>query len=187
MNITAGFILVLAKSTTNTLLVANPQFVHPLMDTAFEDTSDINIDPSPVKKKLLTFPKYKIEERFIDKIPEQLKENIIGAVCELSKKLEKIGLLLESINSNGDYLTKAIYSVPSTTNKHVVIAINNKGQNDNWSISSIRIEQSVYDHQDEIYAEIESLFTADQESKTTLDSDFPNDFENPFIKNGILS
>ena len=142
-------------TTTNTLLVANPQFVHPLMDTPFEDTSSANIDNEPAKKKFLTFPDYQIEERFADKIPEQLKENVIGAVCELSIKLEQHGLLLESINSNGDYLTKAVYSVPSSTDSRVIIAINNKGQKDNWSVSSIRIEQSASDHHDAINQEIE--------------------------------
>ena len=142
-----------------------------------------NIDNEPAKKKFLTFPDYQIEERFADKIPEQLKENVIGAVCELSIKLEQHGLLLESINSNGDYLTKAVYSVPSSTDSRVIIAINNKGQKDNWSVSSIRIEQSASDHHDAINQEIESLFAAEQESSGTATSEFPDDFRKPIYQN----
>lgn len=170
-------------TTTNTLLVANPQFVHPLMDTPFEDTSSVSVDNEPAKKKLLTFHDYRIEERFTDKIHEQLKESVIGAVCELSIKLEQRGFLLESINPNGDYLTKAIYSAPSSTAKQVIIAINNKGLKDNWSVSSIRIEQSPSDHQDAINQEIESLFAPEQESSDTASSEFPDDFRKPIYQN----
>jgi len=171
------------STTTNTLLVANPQLVHPLMDTPYEDTSSTNTEYEPAKKQLLNFHDYKIENRFIDKIPDQLNKNVIGAVCELSKKLEQHGLLLESVNPNGDYLTKAIYSAPSSTEKQVIIAINNKGQKDNWSVSSIRIEQSASDHQDAINQEIENLFTTEPDSNSTAVSEFPNDFRYPIYQN----
>lgn len=170
-------------TTTNTLLVANPQIVHPLMDTQFEDTSITNADNEPAKKKLLTFHAYQVENRFIDKIPEVLKENLIGAVCELSKKLEQHGILLESINPNGDYLTKAIFSAPSSMEKQVIIAINNKGQKDNWSVSSIRIEQSASEYQDAINQEIENLFTTEHESNNKVSSEFLNDFRYPIYQN----
>ncbi len=129
-------------TTTNTLLVANPQIVHPLIETQFEDTSGTNAPNETPKKKLLSFPDYEVEERFAQKIQTELKENVIGAICELSKRLEQHGLLLESINPNGDYLTKAVYSVPSNTENQIILAVSNKGQKDNWCVSSIRIEQS---------------------------------------------
>lgn len=170
-------------TTTNTLLVANPQFIHPLMDTTFEDTSSVIIDVESSRKKLLTFSDYRIEERFKDKIPEDLKQNVIGAICELSLKLEEHGLLLESINPNGDYLTKAVYSEPSNSDSRVIIILNNNGQKHNWSVTSIRIEQCATDYQHAINQKIESLFAAKQESSGAAELEFPEDFRRPIYQN----
>jgi len=53
----------------------------------------------------------------------------------------KQGYLLESVKPSGDYLTKVIFSVSNNNEKELVIAINNKGEKDNWAVSSIRIEK----------------------------------------------
>ena len=158
-------------TTTNKLLVFDPQFINPLMDTIFEDTSTLE----PPQRRLLTFPDYEIEERFVDKIPVELKQNVIGAVCELSINLEQHGLLLESINPNGDYLTKAIYSAPSEN--EIIVLVHNKGPRDNWSVSSIRIERSASEFRNIIDQEIESLFTH------IVSAEFPSDFREPIYQN----
>lgn len=158
-------------TTTNKLLVVNPQFIHPLMDTIFEDTSTVEAP----KRKPLTFPDYKIEKRFDDKIPAELKKNVKGAVRELSIKLEQHGLLLESINPIGDYLTKAIYSAPSEN--EIIVLIDNKGPRDYWSVSSIRIEPSSSEFRNIINQEIESLFTH------IVSAEFPSDFREPIYQN----
>lgn len=157
-------------TTTNALMVANPQIVHPLMDAQFEDTSVISHVSESPKKKILNFPDYDVEERFKNKIPSDLKDNITGATCELSKFLEQHGFLLESISQSGDYLTKVHFSIPSSTENHLILAISNKGQKDNWGVSSIRIEQSVAGATDIVHQEIEKLFT----SQSTME--LPDDF-----------
>jgi hypothetical protein len=163
-------------TTTNTLMVANPQSIHPLMETQFEDTSAVIHASEPSKKKILSFPNYDVEEKFRNKIPSHLKSNVIGATCELSKSLERHGFLLESISPNGDYLTKVHYSIPSNTEKHLVIAINNKGQKDDWSVSSIRIEQSTDVNTDTVNQEIDKLFISQPILENGLDVELPDDF-----------
>ena len=169
-------------TVTNDLLVANPQIVHPLMDTHFEDASSPSVGNEIAKKKLLTYPDYQAEERFTDKIPEPLRENLIGAICELSIMLEEHGLLLESIIPNGDYLTKAVYSTPSSTIQSVVIAINNKGPKDSWSVSSIRIEQANSDYENALNNAIDRLFSAQQMQSASKSPNLPGDFRKPVYR-----
>lgn len=166
-------------TTTNALMVANPQIVHPLMETQFEDTSVISHASESSKKKILIFPDYNVEERFLSKIPSELKVNVTGATCELSKSLEKHGFLLESIAASGDYLTKVHYSIPSSTEKYLILAINNKGQKDNWGVSSIRIEQAAEDNTDIVNHEIEKLFTSEHTTENDLGLELPDDFRLP--------
>lgn len=43
-------------TTTNSLMVVNPQAIHPLMETQFEDTSVVSNTSESPKKKILSFP-----------------------------------------------------------------------------------------------------------------------------------
>lgn len=163
-------------TTSGNLRLANPQILHPLIEVHFEDTTVSAIETSITKKKHLSFSDYKVDERFVKKIPETLKDNIKGSICELTKLLESLGYLLESVNVSGEYLTKIFFSTPMSVNKDLIIAINNKGAKDNWVVSSIRIERSEGENETKINECIEVLFHSASENKSEKQLDFPTDF-----------
>lgn len=163
-------------TTSGILRLANPQILHPLIEVHFEDTTVSTIETSITKKKHLSFSDYKVDERFVEKIPETLNDNIKGSICELTKLLESLGYLLESVNVSGEYLTKIYFSTPMSVNKHLIIAINNKGAKDNWVVSSIRIERSEGENETKINECIEVLFHSASEAKSEKQLDFPTDF-----------
>ena len=161
-------------TTTGILHIVNPQINHPLMKVHFEDTT-VNYDNSTYNKKtFLSFDNYNVDEQFLEKIPTTLKDSVKGSVCELAKLFEPMGYLLESVNSSGDYLTKVSFSIPSNINKHLIIAISNKGAKDNWVVSSIRIEKSEGENEKKINECIETLFHTAQENKKLIS--LPTDF-----------
>lgn len=123
------------------LSVANPHIIHPLLEVHFEDTTAGIDGTANTKRAFLSYQEYQVDGRFKTKIPASLKDNVKGSICELAKLIEPFGYLLEAVNPNGDYLTKASFSVPSKANKHLIFAFNNKGEKDNWVVSSIRIEK----------------------------------------------
>ncbi|MCX7954433.1 MAG: NERD domain-containing protein [Bacteroidales bacterium] len=161
-------------AVSNTLLVANPQIIHPLMNVQFEDTTTNNTELSDTKKPILIFKDYEVDNRFLEKIPGSLNENVKGSICELAKLLEQRGFILELVIPSGEYLTKVIFSITSNIKKHLIIAISNKGAKDNWGVSSIRIEKSEYEDNSKINECIESLFLSQQENINPIP--FPSDF-----------
>jgi len=172
-------------TTSGILRLANPQIIHPLMEVHFEDTT-VNNDDSPNNKKaFLSFNNYKIDDRFIAKIPATLKENVKGSICELAKLYETMGYLLESVNPSGEYLTKVNFSIPSNVNKHLIIAFSNKGANDSWAVSSIRIEKSEGENETKINECIEALFHSAQEPKNENHIALPTDFRGKVYKKWI--
>jgi hypothetical protein len=165
-------------AASGVLRLANPQLIHPLMEVHFEDTTTGVITTSVLKKNFLSFIDYKIEERFKDKIPSTLNDNIKGSICELAKLFEPIGYLLESVNPNGEYLTKASFSIPSKINKDLIIALSNKGKNDSWIVSSIRIEKIDGENESKINECIEKLFDDKKNTENEKQLPFPTDFRN---------
>lgn len=163
-------------TTFGILRLANPQIIHPLMEVHFEDTTVKNDDSSNNKKTFLSFNNYKIDDRFLGKIPATLKENLKGSICELAKLYEPMGYLLESVNPSGEYLTKVNFSIPSNVNKHLIIAFSNKGVKDSWVVSSIRIEKSEGENETKINECIEELFHDSQEPKNENRIPLPTDF-----------
>ncbi len=163
-------------TTSGILRIVNPQIIHPLMETHFEDTTVSNSDSSNTKKAFLSFSNYKVTDRFIGKIPNSLKDNIKGCICELAILFEPCGYLLESVNPSGEYLTKANFSIPSTVNKQLIIAFSNKGAKDNWVVSSIRIEKSEGENETKINEIIEELFSSAKNIDHGNFIPFPNDF-----------
>lgn len=163
-------------TTSGILRIANPQIIHPLMETHFEDTTASKTDSSYTKKVFLSFSNYKVADRFIEKVPDSLKDNVKGSICELAILLEPFGYLLESVNPSGEYLTKANFSITSIVNKHLIIAFSNKGAKDNWIVSSIRIEKSEGENETKINECIEALFNSAKESKNENAIPFPTDF-----------
>ncbi len=166
-------------TTASQLNVINPQEIHPLMECQFEDqATEANINDNK-PKKLLRYPKYQVEEGFKSRIDQSFHENVKGAICELSKLLEQQGYCLETIVNKGDYLNKAYYSIPQSTEKNLIIAINNKGEKDNWCISSIRIERSEGTDEAYINDSISSLFKPIKVEGISNDLKFPTDFRGP--------
>ena len=161
-------------ATSGILRIANPQTINPLMGIYFEDTTVENNNSSKLKKTFLSFDNYTVEERFKDKVPDTLKDSVKGSICELAKLFELNGYLLESVNQNGEYLTKINFSIPRSDNKHLIIAINNKGIKDNWTVSSIRIEKSEGENESNINNFIEDLFKSATETEKALS--IPTDF-----------
>ena len=164
-------------TTSNQVFVVNPQLIDPLMEIQFEDTAIIGNKEKPKRKAYLIYNNYVPEEPFASKIPATLHSNVIGAICELSKLLEKHGLLLHSVSPSGDYLTKASFSIPSSSENHLKIAINNKGAKDKWGVSSIRIENNQGIDAAKVNESIESIFNNFEEVDSEQEHlDFPNDF-----------
>jgi len=163
-------------TTSGLLRIANPQIINPLMEVHFEDTTTgINEAPN-ARRTALSFHDYHVDDRFKTKVPDSLKENVKASICELAKLFEPLGYLLESVNPNGEYLTKANFSIPSTTNKHLIIAFNNKGVKDNWIVSSIRIEKSERENETKIEECIEELFSVAKNSDNCNSIPYPTDF-----------
>jgi hypothetical protein len=163
-------------TTSGILRIANPQIIHSLMEVHFEDTTVHYDNSSNNKKSFLSFNDYDVDERFLEIIPTALKESVKGSICEIAKLLEKMGFLLKSVNSSSEYLTKVNFSIPSNDNKHLIIAINNKGAKDSWVVSSIRIEKSEGENETKINECIESLFHSAQEQKNEKITPLLTDF-----------
>lgn len=163
-------------TTAGIFRIANPQIIHPLMEVHFEDTAVGGNETTNTRQAFLSFSKYVIDDRFKNKIPSSLRDNVKGSICELAKLFEPLGYLLETIDPNGDYLTKAHFSIPSTTSKRLIIALNNKGENDRWVVSSIRIEKSEGENQIKINKCIEELFSSSKGSDNSKSIPYPTDF-----------
>ena len=163
-------------TTSGILRLVNPQIIHPLMEVHFDDTT-VNYDnSSKYKNPFLSFIDYDVDARFLEKIPTTLKESVKGTICELAKLFEPMGYLLETVNLSGDYLTKVNFSTPSNNNKHLIIAVSNKGVKDSWVVSSIRIEKSEGENETKIYECFATLFHSAQvhtnENLVPLPTDF---------------
>lgn len=168
-------------TTSGTLRIANPQTVHPLMETHFEDTSLVNQGVEAPKRKFLAFTDYQVGERFSAKIPASLNDNVKGSIGELTKILEPNGFLLETAIPRGDYLTKVKYSIPESTEKHLILAIHNKGTKDGWVVSSIRLEKSSGSNESVVNESIEKLFKS-QAEQSSNHFELPSDFRLPIYQ-----
>lgn len=163
-------------TTSGIFRIANPQIIHPLIEVYFEDTTVGINEIVKTKQTFLTFQNYYTDEVFKTKIPASLKDNVKGSICELAKLLEPLGYFLETVNQNGDYLTKANFSIPSKTGKRLIIAFNNKGEKEDWVVSSIRIEKSEGENENKINECIEKLFSSAKGSDYKKSIPFPTDF-----------
>ena len=146
-------------TTSGSVQIANPPKINPLMEIHFEDTSVDVDDSSNSKKSILVFTDYMPESRFDEKLPTDLNQNVKGSISELAKVLEPHGYLMEIIKPNSEYLTKAHFST-SSNDTGLILAINNKGANDSWGVSSIRIEKSDSQNDSFINESIANLFKA---------------------------
>ena len=125
-------------TTGKTVNITSPQIIDPFMNCVFENNPIKAI--SRKSKQILIFEDYKVEPRFTNKIQSIENKNVIGTICEISKKLEQNGYLLESTKKFSDYLTKALYFIPHNENQKLILNIDNKGSKDNFAVGNIRIE-----------------------------------------------
>lgn len=118
--------------------ITSPKRINPFIDCVFEDNSASGV--SIKSKQYLIFENYEIETKYADKVQLIENQNVLGTICEISKLLEQNGYLLESSKKYSEYLTKALYSIPQSENKQLILNIDNKGSKDNFAVSNIRIE-----------------------------------------------
>jgi len=156
--------------------ITSAQIINPFMDCVFEDSSVIGY--SIKSKQFLIFENYEVETKYADKVQSIENKNVIGTICEISKILEQNGYLLESSKKYSEYLTKALYSIPQSDNKQLILNIDNKGSKDNFAVGNIRIES--LNGADEIIVKscIEDCFEQKQSVSSILDdnSELPKDF-----------
>ena len=120
--------------TKNTFYIAHPQYINPFINCVISETnSGINMP-----KQLLVMDSYTIPQKFAD-IVNINNTNVAAAICELAKKIENQGYILENVKQCNEYLTKAIFSTQEST-LQVTIDIHNKGAKDKYGVSSIRVE-----------------------------------------------
>ena len=143
------------------------------MDCVFEDSSASGV--SIKSKQFLIFENYEVETKYADKVQSIENQNVIGSICEISKLLEQNGYLLGSSKKYSEYLTKALYSIPQSENKQLILNIDNKGSKDNFAVGNIRIEN--LNGADEII--IKSCIEGCFEQKQTITSISDNNPELP--------
>jgi len=118
--------------------ITSAQIINPFIDCVFEDSS---VSGYSIKsKQFLIFENYEVETKYADKVQSIENKNVIGAICKISKLLEQNGYLLESSKKYSEYFTKALYSIPQSDNKQLILNIDNKGSKDNFAVVNIRIE-----------------------------------------------
>jgi hypothetical protein len=156
--------------------ITSAQIINPFMDCVFEDNSASGY--SIKSKQFLTFENYEVETKYTDKVQSIENKNVIGTICEISKLLEQKGYLLESSKKYSEYLTKALYSIPQSVNKQLILNIDNKGAKDKFAVGNIRIES--FNGADEIIVKscIEDCFNPKQCVSSISDDnhELPNDF-----------
>jgi len=167
------------SSSIKTTYITHPQEVNPFMNCNFEDNSTVGLI-SEIKevKSLLTYLNFTPEARFAEKTSSIENENVVGAICNLSSIIEEKGYLLESTKKFTEYLTKAYYSIPDSADKQLVLNIDNKGKNKNWSVGNIRIDKLENEDTDYINNCIEMIFKSQNENVKTNSNafDMPTDF-----------
>jgi hypothetical protein len=156
--------------------ITSPKRINPFMDCVFEDNSTSGA--SIKSKKILIFENYEVEAKYADKFQLIENHNVIGTICEISKLLEQNGYILESSKKYSEYLTKALYSIPQSENKQLILNIDNKGSKDNFAVGNIRIEN--LNDADEIFVQycIEVCFGKKQSVASISDNNpkLPTDF-----------
>ena len=162
-------------SSSDIVYINSPQKINPLTNCVFENSAS---NGKMIEgKKILVFDNYIVESRFKDKLQSIENENVIGSICEISKKLEQNGYLLESAKKYSEYLTKAFYSIPSI-DKQLILNIDNKGAKDNFAVGNIRIDKLENANEEFIKQCISECFidSRDNNSMSDDNNNYPTDF-----------
>lgn len=143
------------SSSSGTLYIAQPQYVHPFMNCTVSETySGVNIS-----KQLLIYDEYTVPTRFVEIVATQKNINVSAAICELATIVESQGYILKEIKLCNVYLTKAIFSIPQNIEKGLVIDFHNKGAKDSFGVSTIKMEPNESVDGDFIKQSIEAVFS----------------------------
>ena len=94
-----------------------------------------------ISKQLLIFDSYTIPQSLAETVKLN-NTNVAATICELTKAIDVNGYQLEEVKTCGEYLTKAIFSIPKEDRKTLIIDIHNKGAKDSFGVSSITIERN---------------------------------------------
>jgi hypothetical protein len=169
-------------SSSEFVCINSPQKINPLMNCIFEGNSTNGTATN--EKSLLVFDNYSVEPRFADKLQAIENKNVVGIICEISKKFEQNGYLLESTKKFSDYLTKSFYSIPQTIDKQLILNIDNKGAKNNFAVGNIRIEKSETASEEFIKQCISECFLEKQSNNSLTNGivNFPTDFRNDIYK-----
>lgn len=169
-------------TTNNIVKIINPQFINPLLGINFADTVVVSSEKEKKNLLLLYFDNYKPDNRYVAKLPDLLKESVKGTICELSKLLEKQGYLLENVKPSGDYLTKVVFSASKNSEKELIFVLNNKGEKDNWSVSSIQIEKNHGFDEIKVREYFEEIYNSTKQLSNICSIQFPIDFRGHIYK-----
>lgn len=162
-------------SSSDIVYINSPQRINPLMNCTFENSSSSG--KIIEDKKLLVFDDYIAEPQFKDKLQTIENKNVIGSICEISKKLEQNGYLLESVKKYSEYLTKSFYSIPET-DKQLILDTFNKGKKENWAVGVISIDKLENANEEFIKQCISECFidSRDNNSMSDDNNNYPTDF-----------
>lgn len=161
-------------TTDNVLYVANPRTIHPLMNCKFVDESKVVFTSASDNTTRLIFHDYAVEDRFNAKLPAKLNSNVVGVICEFSKMIEIYGFTLDAVYPNSEYQTKAHFKNISNVNAALILAIVNKGDKNDWAVTSLKIEKAVEVDKELVNEKIDKLFSGT--GTGTGRNEFPDDF-----------
>jgi len=140
--------------TTNILKIREPQEISPTKELVFEDLT-LNISENSLKNPLLLFC---VEPNSNQLLPNELNDNAKGCINQIDKLIISLEYEIHNIKIQNDYLTKVDFQHKQDSEKYVVISIYNKGDNDKYAISSIRIDKCHTDEKEKIDLLIQSLY-----------------------------
>ena len=172
-----------ALTSTSVCYVVNSQKVHPFYKSSFDIDNSLTKNLISSKKILLMYNNYVIPNDYQSIVSSLDNDNVIGAVCELSKLLSNEMIYIREINKKSDYLTKIHFFKKGDENTDIIFEIYNKGKKDNGSVSSIRIEDNGGVDIKYLNNKINRLFNEFQNNNKS--SVFPSDFRGDVYKTWI--
>lgn len=169
--------LTCAKSNVS---IINPIEFDPLDGCTFEDnvipSPSTPSGPTPMKKLAIHFDDFAVPEQFKRLIEDSLNTSALGCICEISTELSLHGITLVATKKQGDYLSKATYSVQQDMGNNLVLAIDN---NNEGKVTGVRIEKNGATDKDMVNECISSAISALTRGPTTgpaSELDFPSNF-----------
>lgn len=164
------------------LFISNPIELDPFMDCQFEDAVEDGWEENTTRQNnIFEFEDFKIPERFLSKINEELNSNAKAAICLFSESIEASGILLERTQKSGDYISKAFFSTPNIGTGDLVMVFNNNGSGKVTSIRSERNGETIEEYIEKGILNIQNASNIEDTNEVV----FPDDFRKEIYKNLI--